>query len=109
VTGLLTQLPLELQVPPAGQGVPEDWDAKSQVWLAVQTGRRQALALGAGQSLATLHAWHAPSTHWGVVPEHVAPVVHWPEALHCCGALLLQFTRVVSPAQVTERLSEEQA
>jgi hypothetical protein len=44
-----------------------------------------------------------------VSPEHVAPVAHWPDAVHCCGALLLQFTRVVSPAQATERLSDEQA
>jgi hypothetical protein len=98
-----------LQVPPAGQGVPEGWDANSQVLLLVQTGRRQSLASGPGQSLATAQASQAPFTQWGVSSEHVAPVIHWPEALHCRGALLLQSTRAVSPVQMTERLSEEQA
>jgi len=50
-----------------------------------------------------------PFTQCGVGPEHVALVIHWPAALHCCGALLLHATFVVSPTHVTERLSAERA
>jgi len=37
-----------------------------------------------------MHGAHAPLRQNGVVPEHIAPFIHCPMALHVRGALLLQ-------------------